>query len=182
VRHIGDSFARRHVRIRPTLTWNNTRAGKRALCTNPAHHSCAGSWPCAAPPQYPRRGLPQAQDAEGCLSDTAMELILLSIAGTMILLVLQLMEFVHREPATDLACSIRAMARLRKDSETLTTTVSVAAAYASRSNAFRTETSAPLPGLIEALAPLGMPDVPHASPRSYGGGWFTRTRSEGVRQ
>jgi hypothetical protein len=110
-----------------------------------------------------------------------MELILLSIAGNMILLVLQFMEFVHRERAIDLACSISAIPRLRKDSDTLTTTVSVAAAYASRSNAFRTETSAPLPELIEALAPLGMPDVLHASPRSHGGGWVTRTRSEGVR-
>ena len=110
-----------------------------------------------------------------------MELILLLIAGTMILLVLQFMEFVHRERVTDRACSIRAIPRLRNDSDTLTTTVSVAAAYASRSNAFRTETSAPLPELIEALAPLGMPDVLYASPRSYGGGWVTRTRSEGVR-
>jgi hypothetical protein len=47
--------------------------------------------------------------------------------------------------------------------------------YASRSNAFGAETSAPLPGLIEALAPLGMPDVQYASRRSYGGGWVTRT-------
>jgi len=132
--------------------------------TNPAHYSCAGSWPCAAPPQYPRSGSPQAQDAGGSPSDTTVELILLSIAGTTIVSVLQFMEFVHREHATDLAC-----------------TVSVAAAYASRSHAFRTETSAPLPELMEALAPLGMPDVLYASPRSYGGGWVTRTRSEGGR-
>jgi len=36
---------------------------------------------------------------------------------------------------------------------------------ASRANASRAETSAPLPDLIEALAPLGMPDVHHASRR-----------------
>ena len=36
--------------------------------------------------------------------------------------------------------------------------------YASRSNAFRSEPSAPLRDLIEALAPLGMPDV--LGPRS----------------
>jgi len=48
---------------------------------------------------------------------------------------------------------------------------------ASRSNAFGAETSAPLSDLIEALAPLGMPDVQHASRRSYGGDWVTRTRA-----
>ena len=48
--------------------------------------------------------------------------------------------------------------------------------YACRSNAFGAETSAPLPGLIEALAPLGMPDMRYASRRSYGD-WLTRTRS-----
>ena len=42
--------------------------------------------------------------------------------------------------------------------------------YASRSKAFRPEVSGPLPELIEALAPLGMPDVRYASRRSYGGG------------
>jgi hypothetical protein len=45
--------------------------------------------------------------------------------------------------------------------------------YASRSDAFRPEVSGPLPELIEALAPLGMPDVRYASRRSYGG-WITR--------
>ena len=41
--------------------------------------------------------------------------------------------------------------------------------HASRSNAFSAETSAPLPDLIEALAPLGMPDVQYVSRRRYGG-------------
>jgi hypothetical protein len=49
--------------------------------------------------------------------------------------------------------------------------------YARRSNAFSAETSALLPELIEALAPLGMPDVQNASRRNYGGGWVTRTRA-----
>jgi hypothetical protein len=40
---------------------------------------------------------------------------------------------------------------------------------ASRSNAFHREVSGPLPELIEALAPLGMPDVSYDSRRSYGG-------------
>jgi len=44
--------------------------------------------------------------------------------------------------------------------------------YASRSDAFRPEDSGSLAELIEALAPLGMPDVRHASRRSYGG-WVT---------
>ena len=47
---------------------------------------------------------------------------------------------------------------------------------ASRSNAFRPQVSGPLPELIEALAPLGMPNVQYASRRSYGG-WGTRTRA-----
>ena len=45
--------------------------------------------------------------------------------------------------------------------------------YASRLHAFGTETSALLPDLIEALAPLGMPDVQYASRKS----WGTRTRA-----
>jgi len=49
--------------------------------------------------------------------------------------------------------------------------------YACRSNAFGAETSAPLSDLIEALAPLGLPDLQYASRRSYGGGWVTRTRA-----
>jgi hypothetical protein len=49
--------------------------------------------------------------------------------------------------------------------------------YTSRSNAFSAATSSLLPELIEALAPLGMPDVQNASRRSYGGGWVTRTRA-----
>ena len=48
---------------------------------------------------------------------------------------------------------------------------------ASRANASKAETSAPLPDLIEALAPLGMPDVQHASRRSYVSDWVTRTRA-----
>ena len=58
-----------------------------------------------------------------------MELILPSIVGTMTLLVMQFMEFMHREPATELASSVRAIPRVLTDSETLTTTVPVAAAY-----------------------------------------------------
>jgi hypothetical protein len=42
---------------------------------------------------------------------------------------------------------------------------------------FSADTSAPLRDLIEALAPLGMPDVQHASQRGCGGGWVTRTRA-----
>ena len=49
--------------------------------------------------------------------------------------------------------------------------------YASRSNAFGAEKSAPLPDLIEALAPLGMPDAQYAPRTSYAGGWVTRTRA-----
>ena len=52
-----------------------------------------------------------------------MELILPSIAGTMTLFVVQLMEFVHWEHATELASSIRAIPRLLTDSEMLTATV-----------------------------------------------------------
>ena len=58
-----------------------------------------------------------------------MELILPSIAGTMALFVVQLMEFVHREHATELASSIRAIPRLLTDSDMLTATVPVAPAY-----------------------------------------------------
>ncbi len=47
--------------------------------------------------------------------------------------------------------------------------------YASRSNAFGAENCAPLHNLIQALAPLGMPDVQYASRTSYGGGRVTRT-------
>jgi hypothetical protein len=49
--------------------------------------------------------------------------------------------------------------------------------YASPSNAFSAPTSAPLPELIEALAPLGMPDVQYCSRSSFGGGWVTQTRA-----
>jgi len=58
-----------------------------------------------------------------------MELILPSIAGAMTLLVVQFMEFVHQEHATELASSIRAIPRVLTDSETLTATVPLAAAY-----------------------------------------------------
>jgi predicted DNA-binding ribbon-helix-helix protein len=60
-----------------------------------------------------------------------MELILTSIAGTVILLVVQLLEFVDRdrEHTSELASRIRAIPRLLTDSETLTATVPVAAAY-----------------------------------------------------
>ena len=49
--------------------------------------------------------------------------------------------------------------------------------YASRANGFSAETSAPLSDLIEALAPLGMPDVEHGWRRNHRGGWVTRTRA-----
>ena len=58
-----------------------------------------------------------------------MELILMSTAVAATLFVLQFMEFLHREHATELASSIRAIPRLLTDSETLTATVRVAAAY-----------------------------------------------------
>jgi hypothetical protein len=48
--------------------------------------------------------------------------------------------------------------------------------YAGRSHAFGAGTSASLPDLIEALAPLGLPDVQYASRRNHGGG-VTRTRA-----
>ena len=47
---------------------------------------------------------------------------------------------------------------------------------ASQPNALHARTSGPPPGLIEALDPLGMPNVQYASRRSYGG-WGTRTRA-----
>ena len=58
-----------------------------------------------------------------------MELILPSIAGAMTLLVVQFMEFAQGEAAQRLAFRIRALPRLLTDSETLTATVPVAAAY-----------------------------------------------------
>jgi len=70
-----------------------------------------------------RRRTPKA-----ALSDATMELILPSIAGTMTLLAVQFMEFLHREYASELASSIRAIPRLLTDLETLTATVPVAAA------------------------------------------------------
>ena len=48
---------------------------------------------------------------------------------------------------------------------------------ASRSNESAAERSALLPVLIEALAPLGMPDVQRASRRSSGGAWVRRARA-----
>jgi len=53
----------------------------------------------------------------------------MSTAVAATLFVLQFMEFLHREHATELASSIRAIPRLLTDSETLTATVRVAAAY-----------------------------------------------------
>jgi hypothetical protein len=44
-------------------------------------------------------------------------------------------------------------------------------------HAFGAETSALLPDLIEALAPLGMPDLQYVSRRCDGGGWVTRIRA-----
>jgi len=58
-----------------------------------------------------------------------MELILMSTAGTTTLLLLQFMDFVRREHATELASRIRAIPRLLAGSDTLTATVPVAAAY-----------------------------------------------------
>ena len=58
-----------------------------------------------------------------------MELILPSIAGTLTLFLMQFMDFVHWEHATELASSIRAIPRVLTDSETLTATVPLAAAY-----------------------------------------------------
>ena len=49
--------------------------------------------------------------------------------------------------------------------------------YTRRSSAFGAEASAPLPDLIEALAPLGMPELRYASRRSDVGGWHPRTRA-----
>lgn len=55
-----------------------------------------------------------------------MELIVMSTAVATTLFVLQFVEFVHREHATELASSIRAIPRLLANSETLTATVPVA--------------------------------------------------------
>jgi len=48
--------------------------------------------------------------------------------------------------------------------------------YASQPNALHAGASGPLPGLIEALDPLGMPNVRYALRRSYCG-WAARTRA-----
>ena len=86
-----------------------------------------GAGICPAP-NYPppRRESPQAQHAEGDSVTDNMELILLSIAGTMTLLLVELLAFVHRGHATELASSIRAIPRLLSRNETLTATVPVA--------------------------------------------------------
>ena len=65
------------------------------------------------------------------------------------------------------------MRSLRREWERIDGSLSAIWHYASRSNAFRPEASGPLAELIEALAPLGMPDVRYASRRNYGG-WITR--------
>ena len=58
-----------------------------------------------------------------------MELILMSTASTTSLFLLQFMDFVYREHAMELVARIRAIAPLRADSNTLTATVPVVAAY-----------------------------------------------------
>jgi hypothetical protein len=76
-----------------------------------------------------------------------MELILMSIAGAMTLFVLPFVQFVQR------------------------------ARSVSPANPRNTETSALLAELVEALAPLGMPDVQQAARRSDGTGWLVRMRA-----
>jgi hypothetical protein len=49
--------------------------------------------------------------------------------------------------------------------------------YQSRPNVSAAKRSTLLPALIEALAPLGMPDVQHHSNRAYGGAWVRRARA-----
>ena len=58
---------------------------------------------------------------------------------------------------------------LLREWERIGGTLSAMWQYASRSDAFRPEASGPLPELIEALAPLGMPDVRYASRRRWRG-------------
>ena len=78
---------------------------------------------------YSRRGSLQAQGAEGDPIGYTMELILMSTAGTATLFLLQFMDFVCGEHATELASRFRAIPRLLADSDTLTAMVPVAAAY-----------------------------------------------------
>jgi hypothetical protein len=53
----------------------------------------------------------------------------MSTAGTTTLFLLQFLDFVRREHVTELASRIGAIRRLLADSDTLTATVPVAAAY-----------------------------------------------------
>ena len=57
-----------------------------------------------------------------------MELILMSTAVATTVFVLQFMDFVRQEHATELASTIRAIPQLLADSDTLTAMVPVAAA------------------------------------------------------
>jgi len=58
-----------------------------------------------------------------------MELILMSTAVTSTLFLLQFIDFVSREHATELASRIRAIPRLLANRDTLTATMPVVAAY-----------------------------------------------------
>jgi hypothetical protein len=60
-----------------------------------------------------------------------MELILMSTAGTATLLLLQFIDFMRREHATELASRLRSIHRLFTDGGALTVTVPVTATYAS---------------------------------------------------
>jgi hypothetical protein len=94
---------------------------------NPAQHRRRELALCRTT-HYPRRGSPQASGRRS-RPDTTMELLLMSIAGTMTLVVVQIVEFMHRKPVAEHASSIRAIPPLLTDTETLTATLSVAAGY-----------------------------------------------------
>jgi hypothetical protein len=58
-----------------------------------------------------------------------MEFILMSTVGTTTLFLLEFVDFMRREHATELASRIRAIPRLLADRGTLTATVPVVAVY-----------------------------------------------------
>ena len=109
-------------------TIRDRRSGRRVR-NEPGSPKPRWDLPRAAPLHYLRRGSLQAQGAEGDPVGYAMELILMSTAVTSTLFLLQFMDFVRREHATELASRIRAIPRLLANNDTLTATAPVVAAY-----------------------------------------------------
>jgi hypothetical protein len=105
-------------------------AGATAPAT-PGSRSCAVSHLPRHHHNYLRRGSLQAQSAEGGPVGFNMELILMSTIGTATLLMLQFIDFVHREHVTELVSRLRAIHPLLTDCDALTMTLPVAARYAS---------------------------------------------------